>query len=56
MTKGHFRPYRSLAIPKVMDPTDRNMRTRVIPHVISFLDLPKVSARSVTVNDTLKKS
>lgn len=54
--KGHLRPYRSAAIPKMTDPTDRNMRTRVIPQVISVLVLPNVSARSSTVNETVKKS
>jgi hypothetical protein len=32
------------------------MSTSVMPHVISVLDLSKASARSVTVNDTVKKS
>lgn len=32
------------------------MRTKVIPQVMSVLDLPKVSARSDTVKETVKKS
>jgi hypothetical protein len=40
----------------MVEPTDRNMSTNVIPQVMSVLVLPKVSARSATVNDTVKKS
>ena len=54
--KGHFRPYRSEAIPKRIDPTDRNISTSVMPHVMSVLVFPKVSASSATVRDTVKKS
>ena len=32
------------------------MSTSVMPHVMSVLDLSNVSARSVTVNETVKKS
>jgi hypothetical protein len=56
MTNGHFRPYRSAAIPKVIAPTDRSMSTRVMPHVISFLLTSNVSARFSTVKETVKKS
>lgn len=56
MMNGHLRPYRSLAIPNAMDPTDRNMRTRVMPHVISVAVLPNSLARSLTVRETVKKS
>jgi len=55
-TKGHLRPYLSAAIPKVTAPTDLNMSTSVIPHVISALVLPKVLARLETVSETVKKS
>lgn len=55
-TNGHLRPYLSAAIPKMMAPTDRNISTRVIPHVISVFDRSNVSARLVTVNETVKKS
>jgi hypothetical protein len=54
--KGHFRPYRSAARPKMMDPTDRNISTNVIPHEIWTLVLPKVTARSERVKLTVKKS
>ncbi len=40
----------------MMEPTDRNIRTRVIPQVIWVVVLPKVSARSDTVSETVKKS
>ena len=40
----------------MMEPTDRNIRTSVMPHEISVLDLPKVSARSERVRLTVKKS
>ena len=52
----HLRPYRSAAIPKIVDPTERNMSTRVIPHVICVVDLSNCFARSLTVRDTVKKS
>lgn len=53
---GHRRPYRSLAIPNRMDPTDRNMRTSVMPHVMSVAVLPNSFDRSETVRETVKKS
>lgn len=53
---GHLRPYRSDAIPKIIDPTDRNISTRVMPQVMSGTDLSKVLDRLVTVNETVKKS
>ena len=53
--KGHLRPYRSAAIPKIADPTDLNIRTSVMPQVIWVLLLLKVFARSVTVRETVKK-
>lgn len=53
---GHLRPYRSAAIPNAMEPTDRNMSTSVMPQVMSVLDLPKSSLKSVTVSETVKKS
>ena len=56
MMNGHFRPYRSLAIPNKILPTDRNMSTRVMPHVMSVLDLSNVLLRLVTVRETVKKS
>jgi hypothetical protein len=37
-------------------PTDRNMSTRVMPQVMSVLDLSNCLARFVTVSDTVKKS
>jgi len=40
----------------VMAPTDLNMRTRVIPQVISLLAFPNVLARFETVKETVKKS
>jgi hypothetical protein len=43
-------------MPKMMEPTDRNMSMRVMPQVMSVFDLPKLSARSLTVSDTVKKS
>jgi hypothetical protein len=55
-TNGHFRPYRSAAIPKVTAPTDRNMSTSVMPQVMSVLERSNASAKSVTVRDTVKKS
>lgn len=53
---GHFRPHLSAARPKVIAPTDRNISTNVMPHVMSALDLPKSFARAVTVSETVKKS
>ena len=52
----HLRPYRSAAIPKMVDPTERNISTRVIPQVICVVDLSNCFARSLTVRDTVKKS
>ena len=40
----------------MMDPTERNMSTRVIPHVMSEFFLSKVLARSDTVKETVWKS
>ena len=40
----------------MVDPTDRNINTSVIPQVMSVLVFPKVSARSETVRETVKKS
>jgi hypothetical protein len=40
----------------MIEPTDRNMRTSVIPQVIWVVVLPKVSARPDTVSETVKKS
>ncbi len=37
-------------------PTERSISTRVIPHVMSALVFPKVSAKSPTTSDTVKKS
>ena len=54
--KGHFRPYLSAASPKIIEPTDLNMRTNVIPHVMSVVVLSNSSARSETVRLTVKKS
>lgn len=54
--KGHFLPYRSAATPKRILPTDLNMSTRVMPQVMSATDLSKVSAKSLAVRDTVKKS
>ena len=56
ITKGHFLPYLSAARPKMIDPTDLNINTNVIPHEISTLVLWKVVARSVKVKLTVKKS
>ena len=39
-----------------MEPTERNMRTRVMPHVMSVFVLPNCSAKSLTVRETVKKS
>lgn len=55
-TNGHLRPYLSAAIPKRIEPTDRNISTRVIPQVMSVMFLPKVSANSAVVSETVKKS
>lgn len=44
------------AIPNMMAPTDRNIRTRVIPHVISVGLLLSAFASCVTVRETVKKS
>src|SRR5271156_1491055 len=54
--KGHLRPYRSAAIPKIVEPTDLNISTRVMPQVIWVLVFLNVWARSVTVRETVKKS
>lgn len=54
--KGHLRPYLSLAIPNKIAPTDLNMRTKVIPHVMDVADLLNVSLSSSTVSETEKKS
>jgi hypothetical protein len=40
----------------MMEPTDRNMSTRVMPQVISVLLRPNDLARSLTVSETVKKS
>lgn len=53
---GHLRPYRSDAIPNSTAPTDRNMSTRVIPHVMSVLERPNSLEREETVRETVKKS
>ena len=53
---GHFLPYLSLRIPKIMAPTLRVINVNVIPHVISEFAFPKVSARFSTVRETVKKS
>ena len=58
---GHLRPYRSEAIPKRIAPTDRSIRTSVIPQVMSVVVMvrslvEKLSARSLTVSETVKKS
>lgn len=55
-TNGHLRPYRSAAIPKRIAPIDRSISTSVMPHVMSVLVLPKSSASSSTVRETVKKS
>lgn len=55
-TNGHLRPQRSDAIPNVMEPTDRSMRTRVIPQVISEIDLSNCLASWEVVKETVKKS
>lgn len=55
-TNGHFLPYLSAAMPKIMEPTERNMSTRVIPQVMSALVLLKSLASSETVRETVKKS
>lgn len=39
-----------------MAPIDLNIRTNVIPQVISAFVFPKVSARLLTVKETVKKS
>lgn len=53
---GHFRPYRSLAIPKRIAPILRSISTRVIAQVISDLLRPKVVASSGRMSVTVKKS
>lgn len=53
---GHFRPYLSAAIPNRIEPTERNISTRVMPHVMSTVDLSNVLERPATVSDTVKKS
>jgi len=52
----HLRPYLSAAKPKMMDPTDLNIKTNVIPQDISVLVFSKVLARSDKVKLTVKKS
>lgn len=56
ITNGHFLPYLSAAIPKMIEPTDRNISTSVIPHVISVFETLKSVAKSLTVKLTVKKS
>lgn len=55
-TKGHLRPYRSAAKPKIIDPTDLNINTSVIPQVISVIETLNWAARSAVVKLTVKKS
>lgn len=55
-TKGHFLPYLSAANPKIIEPTDLNINTRVIPHVMSVFETLKSTAKSETVKLTVKKS
>lgn len=55
-TKGHLRPYLSAAIPKAIEPTERNISTSVMPQVMSFVVFPNSLARSETVSETVKKS
>lgn len=54
--KGHFLPHRSDAIPNMIEPTDRSIRTNVMPQVISVTDLSNDLANSVVVKETVKKS
>jgi hypothetical protein len=53
---GHFRPYRSLMVPKISAPTLLNMSVIVIPHDTSALVTPKSFAMSVMLRETVKKS
>lgn len=53
---GHLRPHLSAAKPKVMAPIERNIRTKVIPQVISALVFPNSFDSAVTVKETVKKS
>jgi hypothetical protein len=55
-TNGHFLPYLSDTKPKIIDPTDLNIKTSVIAHVISAFDLPNSVAKSEIVKLTVKKS
>jgi hypothetical protein len=55
-TNGHFLPYLSAAIPKMMDPTDLSISTNVIPQVISVFETLNCVAKSPTVKETVKKS
>jgi hypothetical protein len=55
-TNDHLRFQRSDAIPKIMAPTDLNIRTSVIPQLISGIVLLNVLATSVVVNESVKKS
>lgn len=55
-TKGHLRPQRSEAIPKVIAPTLRSIRTRVIPQVMSLISLSNSDASCDVVRETVKKS
>ena len=53
---GHFLPYLSATMPKRIDPTDLNISTSVIPHVISVFETLDCVAKSPTVKVTEKKS
>jgi hypothetical protein len=53
---GHLRPNLSEKRPKMTDPTDLNISTSVMPHVMSVLDLPNASDSSRMVRETVKKS
>lgn len=53
---GHLRPHLSAAIPKMTAPTDRNISTSVIPHVISDVGRSNCFESCVTVRETVKKS
>jgi type II secretory pathway component PulJ len=56
MMNGHFLPHLSAAKPKPIAPTERNMSTSVIPHVMSFFERSNSLASAETVSETVKKS
>ena len=56
ITKGHFRPYQSAAIPNIAAPSGRDMRANVTPKEILVKGSSKVTASSLRVKMVEKKS